>query len=109
MPLQIPGVSRHSELTYCIHTNGPSHIRTDTGRHRHLALLLPCCPCRYLPHRMAVVVVGDFPDPSAVLSLIQQHLGPAFEEAAAAGLLQLQGGPEVPRVVPDSWQHSEPR
>jgi hypothetical protein len=63
----------------------------------------------YLPHRMAVVVVGDFPDPAAVLGLIQQHLGPAFEEAAAAGLLQLQGGPEVPPVLPESWQHSEPR
>jgi hypothetical protein len=58
---------------------------------------------------MAVVVVGDFPDPAAVLGLIQRHLGPAFEEAAAAGLLQLQGGPEVPRVLPESWQHSEPR
>jgi hypothetical protein len=58
---------------------------------------------------MAVVVVGDFPDPAAVLGLIQQHLGPAFEEAAAAGLLQLQGSPEVPAVLPDSWQHSEPR
>jgi hypothetical protein len=58
---------------------------------------------------MAVVVVGDFPDPAAVLGLIQQHLGPAFEEAAAAGLVQLQGGPEVPRVLPESWQHSEPR
>ncbi|WIA12333.1 hypothetical protein OEZ85_012387 [Tetradesmus obliquus] len=63
----------------------------------------------YLPHRMAVVAVGDFPDCAAVLSLITKHLGPAFEAAAAAGLLALQGGPEVPRVLPDSWQHSEPR
>ncbi|WIA32467.1 hypothetical protein OEZ86_003287 [Tetradesmus obliquus] len=63
----------------------------------------------YLPHRMAVVAVGDFPDCAAVLSLITKHLGPAFEAAAAAGLLALQWGPEVPRVLPDSWQHSEPR
>lgn len=58
---------------------------------------------------MAVVVVGDFPDPAAVVGLIQQHLGPAFDEPAAAGLLQLQGGPEVPPVTPKTWQHSEPR
>lgn len=67
------------------------------------------CTCRYLPHRMAVVAVGDFPDCAAVLSLITKHLGPAFEAAAAAGLPGLQGAPEVPRVLPDSWQHSEPR
>eukprot|EP00879_Flechtneria_rotunda_P033000 GHRR01036512.1.p1 GENE.GHRR01036512.1~~GHRR01036512.1.p1 ORF type:complete len:154 (+),score=58.95 GHRR01036512.1:899-1360(+) len=60
----------------------------------------------YLPHRMAVVIVGDFPDTAAVADMIKQHLGPAFGTVAGDAAAP---GPEVPLVLPESWQHKEPR
>jgi hypothetical protein len=72
---------------------------------------------------MAVVIVGDFPDSSKVLELIQTHLGAAFPVPQDSSSSSSSEGPQQPQqqqqqvvphpplpvVSPESWQHSEPR
>lgn len=89
-------------------THSPTHTHTHTNR--------------YTPDHMAVVIVGDFPDPTKVVDMIHKHLDTAFETAAAAAA----GGqdsssrsaasavppphhPPLPVVSPSDWQHTEPR